>query len=152
MRRIYQHVKSGHPIIVFPALKPAKYKPGSNLVIDRKWDLDIIRLIKAIDIPVLPVFVNNHNSLMFHVLGIIHPVFQAMVLDNELKKKQNQKILIRIGKPISHNILESFDAETASRYLRARTYALGTTIEINRFRFFPVRKRVKDRERSRAYY
>ncbi len=144
LRRIYQHVKAGHPIIVFPALKPARYKPGSNLVIDRKWDLDIIRLIKAIDIPVLPVFVNNQNSLMFHVLGIIHPVFQAMVLDKELKRKQNQQIPVRIGKPISHSVLENFDAETASRYLRARTYALGTTIEVNRFRFFPVRKKVKE--------
>ncbi len=144
LRKIYQHVHNGHPVIVFPAIKPARYKPTANLVIDRKWNTDVIRLIKAVNVPVLPVFVNNQNSFLFHVLGIIHPLFQAMILDKEWRKKKDQVIPVRIGKLISHETLTKFDAQTATRYLRSRVFALGINLEVNKFRFFPVRKKPKD--------
>ncbi len=135
LKRIYSHLHNGHPIIVFPAVKPAKYHPKDNLVVDSKWDTDVIRLIRAIDYPVVPAFINNQNSLLFHVLGIIHPVFQALMLDRELKRIKNQIILVRIGKPIQHQTLINFDLQTAIRYLRARVFALGVNIEVNQFKF-----------------
>ncbi len=135
LKNIYTHLYNGHPIIIFPAVKPAKYNPKDNLISDRKWNTNIIRLVKTVNYPVLPVFVNNKNSLLFHVLGFLHPVFQALVLEHEIKKQKNQDILIRIGKPVQHTTLTKFDTKTATRYIRARIFALGANIEVNKFKF-----------------
>ena len=139
LKRIYDHLSQGGGIIVFPALNPAKYNPKKNLVIDPQWDVDIIRLIKISKVPVIPVFVNNQNSLIFHVLGIIHPVFQALRLEKEVGKKSNSQIPIRIGKPIPPSTLEKYDSQTASRFLRAKTFALGAGLELSLFDFIHKR-------------
>ncbi len=146
LKRIYNHLSAGGGIIVFPAIRPAKYNPAKNVVVDPQWDVDIIRLIKISKVPVIPVFINNQNSFIFHVLGIIHPIFQALRLEREVGKKVDSKIPVRIGKPISPEVLEKFDAHTASRYLRSRTYALGAGLETSLFKFLPQREKKKETE------
>ncbi len=146
LKRIYDHLAAGGGIIVFPAIKPAKYNPTKNVVVDPQWDVDIIRLIKVSKVPVIPVFINNQNSFIFHVLGIIHPIFQALRLEREVGKKVDSRIPIRIGKPIDPQVLEKFDAHTASRYLRSRTYALGAGLETSLFKFLPQRGKKKETE------
>ncbi len=135
LKRIYSHLNAGGGIIVFPALNPAKYNPTKNVVVDPQWDVDIIRLIKISKVPVIPVFINNQNSFIFHILGIVHPVFQALRLEREVGKKTNSQIPIRIGRPISPETLEKYDSQTASRFLRSKTFALGAGLELSAFDF-----------------
>ncbi len=145
LRRIYSHLRNGGGIIVFPARIPARYKPSANLIADPQWDVDIIRLIRAAGEPVLPIFVNNQNSFLYHILGILHPLFQAMFLEKEIKKSGTKQVQVRIGKLIKPEVIRQFDSPTAARYLRARTYALGNHIEVSHY-VFPKLKKEKKKE------
>ncbi len=133
LKDIFTHLRNGGGVGVFPALLPAKYNPRMKVVIDRKWNTDIIRLIKAAKVPVVPLFIQNKNSMLFHVLGLLHPLFQASRLEKEMKKKKNQKIQIKIGKPVQPESLQKFDVYRTSKYLRSRVYALGMNVEVNKF-------------------
>ena len=143
LKRIYDHLKNGGGIIVFPALNPAKYNPRKNLVMDPHWDVDIIRLIKISKVPVVPVFINNKNSFIYHVLGIVHPIFQVLRLEKEVGKKTDSRIPIRIGKPISPEALEKYDAHVTMRFLRSKTYALGMGIKVSFFDFLHKTEKIK---------
>src|SRR5690606_885378 len=85
-------------------------------------------------VPVLPVYFQGTNSMLFHLLGIIHPVLRTATIPAEFVKKQNQTIQLRIGKPIPPEELTEFEtSEKLGRYLRAKVYALGSALEVKKF-------------------
>jgi len=83
---------------------------------------------------VVPVYFQGTNSRLFHLLGLIHPSLRTVKLPSELFNKKHKKIRIRIGNPISVKEQDAFsDISTYGRYLRARTYALGSALEVRKF-------------------
>jgi putative hemolysin len=70
---------------------------------------------------------------------LIHPGLRTLALPSEMLKKKGKTIALRIGKPIASKDLEMFtNADQLGRYLRAKTYALGSSFEVRRdyFRLF----------------
>jgi putative hemolysin len=66
-------------------------------------------------------------------LGLINPSLRTVKLPSELLNK-NQKIKVRIGKPILPKIIEEFEnSDDLLRFVRAKTYALGSGMEVKRF-------------------
>ena len=64
------HVKEGHPLGFFPAGAVSKFTWGMR-VEDRQWQPTIMRLVQKMKVPVIPIYFHGHNSVMFHVLGMI---------------------------------------------------------------------------------
>jgi putative hemolysin len=59
------------------------------------------------------------------MLGAIHPSLRTLNLARELVKKRSHTINVRVGTSISAAVLKSYpDAESATEYMRARTYLL----------------------------
>ncbi|MDY6800924.1 MAG: hypothetical protein SVU94_06845 [Bacteroidota bacterium] len=79
--------------------------------------------------------------------GQIHPLLRTAKLPSELFNKKNKTIKIRIGNPILVNEQNEFtDIAHFERYIRARTYALGTSTEVKKFyrpSFYPKIKKVE---------
>ena len=141
------HLEQGHCLGIFPAGEVSSYQPDSFVIQDREWQPSILKFIKKAKVPIIPVYFHGTNSRIFHMLGQIHPLLRTAKLPSELFNKKNKTIKIRIGNPISVKDQNEFtDIAHFGRYIRARTYALGTSIEVKKFylpSFYPKIKKVE---------
>lgn len=124
MREAIQHVKEGHPLGFFPAGAISKYDKHFKLR-DREWQPVIIRLIKQLKVPVIPIFFHGSNSTFFNILGIIDWRLRTLRLPRELFASYNKHIRVSFGKPISVEEQNKFDSlEELGKFLREETYKL----------------------------
>src|SRR5512133_838694 len=128
------YIREGHLLAIFPGGEVSTYQSESNIIIDREWKDSVLKFIKMAEVPVIPVYFHGTNSRWVHILGRIHPLLRTAKLASELFNKRNKNIRVRIGKPISVKEQSEFrDISRYGRYLRARTYALGSTLEAKKF-------------------
>jgi putative hemolysin len=141
------HLENGCPLGIFPAGEVSSYQHDSGIIQDREWQHSILKFIKRAGVPIVPVYFHGTNSRFFHLLGQIHPVLRTAKLPSELFNKKNKTIQIRIGSPIPVKEQSEFtDISHFGRYLRARTYALGTSLEAKKFylpSFYPKVKKAE---------
>ena len=128
------YIKDGHGIAIFPAGEVSTYQSDRNVIVDREWQEPALKFIKKAEVPVIPIYFHGTNSRWFHILGRIHPLLRTAKIPSELFNKKNKTFKIRIGKPISVKEQADFkDIARYGRYLRARTYSLGTKLEAHHF-------------------
>jgi len=129
-----EHLNNGNALGIFPAGEVSSYNEDNYGISDREWQYPALKMIKKAGVPVVPVYFQGTNSRLFHLLGLIHPSLRTVKLPSELFNKKHKKIRIRIGNPISVKEQDAFsDISTYGRYLRARTYALGSALEVRKF-------------------
>ncbi len=142
-----QHLEEGHALGMFPAGVISKsYR--LNKSIDKQWQTGFLKFIKKAQVPVVPIYFQGNNSWIFHLLGNIHPLLQSARLPKEFFNKTKKTINIRIGKPISVAEQNEFkDINLYGRFLRAKTYALGTPFEVKKFFRPKFKARIKKAEK-----
>ena len=129
-----QHLKEGKSMGIFPAGEVSSYSVHYVGISDKQWNESAIRMIKMAKVPVVPIYFSGTNSRLFHLLGLIHPTLRTARLPSELFNKKKKTIKIRIGNPISIKEQSEFkDISRYGRFLRAKTYALGSAIEVQKF-------------------
>lgn len=125
LKTAMMQVKRGEPIGMFPAGAMSKglWKRQLN---DREWQPSMIRLIKQLKVPVIPVFFQGHNSLMFDLLGVTCWQLRTARLPSEVFRKMHTTIKVSIGQPITpeEQAAHSDTLESLGAYLRERTYSL----------------------------
>ena len=145
-----QHVQEGKVLGLFPAGEVSSYNPDNFGKTDRQWQTSALKMIRNARVPVVPVYFEGSNSRIFHILGLIHPSLRTVRLPSEIFNKRNRNIRIRIGNPISVKEQDEFtDLARYGRFLRAKTYSLGSALEVKRF-FQPRFKRVQKPEEIAA--
>ena len=128
-----QHLECGKSLGIFPAGEISKAK-SMNDISDVEWKPAILKFVKNAEVPVVPVYFQGNNSWIYYLLGTLHPLLQTVRFPQELLNKKNKTITIRIGKPIPVNEQNTFtNLSMYGRFLRAKTYALGTSLEIKKF-------------------
>jgi len=136
------HLREGHPIGLFPAGEVSTLQRKN--VTDKQWSKAALKLIKSAKVPVVPIYFRGGNSALFHLLGLINPVLRTAKLPSELLNKKNKVIEVRIGKPISVAEQAQFeDLERFGRYIRSKTYALGSALEVKGFFRNTLRRKPK---------
>jgi len=134
IKKALNHVREGQSLGIFPAARASTYNSNINIVTDKRWQESLIKFIKKSKVPVIPIFFKGTNTFLYHLFGNIHPLLQAARFGKELFKNKNKEIKIRIGSPISVEQQNEFDdIAIYGRFLRAKTYALGTSIEVKKF-------------------
>lgn len=127
------HLKAGKPIGIFPAGEVSTFNKDLRTITDGPWATQSIKLIQKAGVPVVPIYFDGKNSRLFHLLGVIHPTLRTLRLPAELMNKKGRTLRIRIGKPIAASEIASFDnSEQLARFLRAKTYAIGSSLDIKR--------------------
>ncbi|MFN3875735.1 MAG: lysophospholipid acyltransferase family protein, partial [Flavobacteriales bacterium] len=140
MRQALEHVKGGRALGVFPAGEVSSWRTELRAVADPRWKTPVIKMIQHAQVPVAPVWFDGANSLVFHVLGMIHPNLRTLALPKEMLRMRGRTVRMRIGKPIAAKEVAAFGgAEQLARFLRARTYALGSGVQVKRELFSPLR-------------
>lgn len=129
-----EQLAQGGVLGLFPAGEVSSYNEDNYGISDREWQYPAMKMIKRAKVPVVPVYFQGSNSKLFHVLGLIHPSLRTVRLPAEVFNKKHKKIRIRVGTPISVKEQDAFpDVSTYGRYLRARTYTLGSVLEVKKF-------------------
>lgn len=134
LKEALRHLSEGKPLGLFPAGEVSAYQADSNSVEDKEWSASVLKLIRKADVPVIPIYFKGSNSLFFQLLGMIHPMLRTVKLPSELLNKKNRVIKLRIGSPISVETQRSFtDVIQYGKFLRAKTYLLGSSLEVKKF-------------------
>ncbi|MCB0793172.1 MAG: lysophospholipid acyltransferase family protein [Flavobacteriales bacterium] len=140
MRAAREHVAQGGALALFPAGEVSSYRTEFRAVADPRWKLPALKLIQRTEAPVVPVWFDGSNSLIFQMLGMIHPELRTMALPKEMLRMRGRSVRMRIGKPIPYKDLKQFSsADQMGRFLRAKTYALGSGVMVRRELFRPLR-------------
>jgi putative hemolysin len=119
------------PIAIFPAGEVSSLRLNTLKVSDKMWHPVAGKLILKAGVKVVPVYFSGHNSFTFNILGLIHPALRTARLPVELLNKKDEKIHVRIGKAVDVKTIGQFnDVHQLLRFLRAKTYALGSTLDV----------------------
>lgn len=125
MREAVRWLRREGVLVVFPAGDVSRFHPGKLRISDDKWDASISRLARMTSATVIPIYFAGRNSLLFHLLGMIHPRLRTLLLPRELLNKRDHCFSVTIGKRISHSRLQAYpDDNDAARYLRMHTMML----------------------------
>ncbi|HNR53977.1 MAG TPA: GNAT family N-acyltransferase [Flavobacteriales bacterium] len=140
MRQAMAHVREGGALAVFPAGEVSSWRTELKAVADPRWKTPVVKMAQHLGAPVVPVWFDGANSLVFHVLGMIHPNLRTLALPKEMLRMRGRSVRMRIGKPIAPRDIAAFNSvEQLARFLRAKTYALGSGVQVKRELFSPLR-------------
>lgn len=127
IRQAIAHVRAGYPMGFFPAGAVSKIDRTLHIS-DREWQPSIIRLVKQLKVPVIPVYFHNHNSTFFNILGLIDWRIRTLRLPRELFNKTGREMRVSFGEPIMPDEQARYtDLDAFGKMLRQRTYALSKT-------------------------
>ncbi len=108
-------------LVIFPAEEIA-ILPAS----DRKWNLNIARLIRQTGAPVLPVHFYGRKGLIYQLLGLINTGQQISALPKFPFSQSQKKIPVSVGEVITSKEISHFESDQSlTNYIRMRTFILG---------------------------
>lgn len=138
MKNALSWLRGGGAIGMFPAGEVAHWNPALRRITDPPWSEHAAALIQRTRAVTLPVYFSGRNSLLFQLMGLVHPRFRTVMLPRELMKKKSSEVLLTIGRPIPYAAIEHMGSRSAViRYLRMHTYLLGRrSAEAERARSF----------------
>lgn len=127
LRESIRWVREGGMLVIFPAGEVSHLSLRRREIADPPWSRTLARIVRACEAPVLPMYFAGRNSLLFQLLGLLHPRLRTAMLPREMLNKKGTTLRVRVGAPIPVGKLASFpsDRELVG-YLRLRTYLLGS--------------------------
>ena len=136
IRSALGHIGSGGSLGLFPTGEVSTWQKkerrtavsGRRVIEDKPWPDNILKLIKNSGLPVVPIYFDGTDSLLFHILGKIHPRLRTIRLVHELTNKMGMTVKVRVGKAIPAAEIAALSIPTLKEYLRNRTYALEAQV------------------------
>ncbi|MDZ7848555.1 MAG: lysophospholipid acyltransferase family protein [Owenweeksia sp.] len=120
------HVRQGHGLGVFPAGEVSTYQFEERKVVDKAWEEGVMKMIKKMEVPVVPIYFKARNSAFFYLLAMLHPTLRTAKLPSELRHQRNKSIRLRIGRQIPLKEQQGFpELNHYTAFLRQRTYPLA---------------------------
>ncbi|MBR1869932.1 MAG: 1-acyl-sn-glycerol-3-phosphate acyltransferase [Bacteroidales bacterium] len=101
VRETIKHVKEGHPVGFLPPGAVSNLYPFRGRIEDRPWQVSVLRLIRRLDVPVIPVHFHDRNSILFYLLGILGWKVRTLRLPGELLNKGRKTHRVSVGNPVS---------------------------------------------------
>lgn len=125
IRQAIRQVRSGAPLGFFPAGAVGKVNRHGEIM-DREWQPTVVRLIRQLKVPVVPVFFHGKNSWLFNFLGVVCWQLRTLRLPTEIWRKCHSTIHISVGDPITPEEIAAFgdDDKALGQYLKDKTFSL----------------------------
>lgn len=98
-----------------------------NGIHDNHWQNGAVKFCSKLESPILPVFIEARNSIMFYVLSMINSKIGMFMLPNELFRKRNSTIKLKIGEVIPASAFKNNPLlpKIQSKLLKKHTYRIG---------------------------
>ena len=117
------HVRDGHPLGLFPAGAISDLSLKDRCIRDREWQEPVLRLIKKLGVPMVPVHFLDRNSDFYYSLGLIDWKVRLLRLPAEVFNKRGRKTRISIGEIITPQQQSEFsDIRQFGEFLRNKVY------------------------------
>lgn len=101
IKSVLSHVGAGHPVGFFPSGAVSDLSLKDRCIRDRDWQDDVIKLIRKVRVPVVPVRFFDRNSMFYYLLGLIDWRIRVARLPAELFNKQGKRLRLAVGETIS---------------------------------------------------
>ena len=118
-----KHVREGHPVGIFPSGAVSDLDIRTGAVRDREWQEPVMRMIRKLNVPILPVRFLDGNSKFYYMLGLIDWRLRLMRLPSEVFNKRGRKEHVMLGNVITPEMQDSFpDIASFSEHVRRSVY------------------------------
>ncbi len=111
LRNRLRWLKAGNCLIVFPAGEVSHYCRRHHRITDPSWSSHVASLVRMTGAQVLPVFFPGRNSMLFNLLGLVHPHLRTVMLAPELVARKGSHISLFVGQPIRNARMKSFSQD-----------------------------------------
>ncbi|MEA4917974.1 1-acyl-sn-glycerol-3-phosphate acyltransferase [Proteiniphilum sp.] len=128
VKQCLKHLKKGNSLGFFPsgAVSYISFRNRRFEILDRDWQLSVIKLIRKAGVPVIPIHISGRNSMPFYLSRIFGWKARNLLLCHELKNKEGREITITVGNPILPEFMQIIRDDTKlGKYLKQRTYSLA---------------------------
>ena len=123
IRDAVAHIRDGHPLGIFPSGAVSDLSIKDRCIRDRQWQEAVLRLIKKMNVPVVPVHFLDRNSNFYYSLGLIDWRIRLLRLPAEVFNKNGKKTRIAIGRIITPQQQDEIrDPEQFGLFLRNKVY------------------------------
>ena len=117
------HIRSGGVLGLFPSGAVSDLSLKDRCIRDREWQEPVIRLIKKLNVPIVPVHFIDRNSDFYYSLGLIDWKVRLLRLVAEVFNKRGKRTRIAIGNVISPEQQAEFtDIDKLGSFLRNKVY------------------------------
>ena len=117
------HIRSGGVLGLFPSGAVSDLSLKDGCIRDREWQEPVIRLIKKLNVPIVPVHFIDRNSDFYYSLGLIDWKVRLLRLVAEVFNKRGKRTRIAIGNVISPEQQAEFtDIDKFGSFLRNKVY------------------------------
>jgi len=99
IKQIYDALENEEVVVMFPAGEVSRISPTG--VKDGKWQKGFLKFAKKTKSPILPILVDAKNSKLFYTLSLLNKTFSTILLSDEMFKKQDKNVNIKIGQIIA---------------------------------------------------
>jgi putative hemolysin len=126
MREALAWLQQGGMLAMFPSGEVSHWQMPAAQISDPAWSDTAIRLIRRSGATALPVYFCGHNSVGFHLLGMLHPKLRTAFLLQEFLQQEGKTVEVRVGSAIPAEAVTALAEDREGiEYLRWRTYLLG---------------------------
>ena len=117
------HIRTGGALGLFPSGAVSDLSLKDRCIRDREWQEPVIRLIKKMNVPIVPVHFLDRNSNFYYSLGLIDWKVRLLRLVSEVFNKKGKRTRVAIGEIISPEEQAVFtDIRQFGDYLRNKVY------------------------------
>ena len=117
------HIRSGGCLGLFPSGAVSDLSLKDRCIRDREWQEPVVRLIKKLNVPVVPVHFLDRNSDYYYSLGLLDWRVRLLRLLSEVFNKRGKVTRIALGEIILPEQLQEFDDICVLRdFLRNMVY------------------------------
>ena len=94
------HIRCGGALGLFPSGAVSDLSLKEGCIMDREWQEPVIRLIKKMNVPIIPVHFLDRNSNFYYTLGLLGWKVRLLRLPAEVFNKKGKRTRIVIGEII----------------------------------------------------
>ena len=117
------HIRSGGVLGLFPSGAVSDLSMKDKCIRDREWQEPVIRLIKKMNVPVVPVHFLDRNSNFYYSLGLVDWKVRLLRLPAEVFNKRGKLTRIALGEIIPPEELQKYESIDELRdFLRNKVY------------------------------
>jgi len=117
------HIRSGGVLGLFPSGAVSDLSLKDRCIRDREWQEPVLRLIKKMNVPVVPVHFLDRNSNFYYSLGLLDWKVRLLRLPAEVFNKRGKVTRIAIGEIIPPEQLQRYESIDELRdFLRNKVY------------------------------
>jgi len=107
LNAINDTLNNDQALIIFPAGEVSRMTPKG--IMDGAWKTSFIRLAERHQAPIVPVFNDSRNSMMFYASSLMYKPLSSLLLIHEMYKQKSQSASFTVGEMIVPSVWKHLD-------------------------------------------